>query len=199
MFWYRYEKLILNTWYYLRIHVGCFTFFTTGTGTQSERNPKSVCLLGAHDQYVVFLIDDDCLGKLLELTKGAQRRTILKACDIMVFLWRSASRFGWHRRNFFLGVGKYIILIFLCGIGQCLLLIEIYPKMIFPIILGRTKILNYLSDKSLILGKSARTNRKIFLIPTYSDGFQTFKKSLLVPINRSINLLLLFVRNCTQG
>ena len=45
-------------------------------------------------------------------------------------------------------------------------------------------------------GKSTRTNRKISLIPTYSDCFRTFKKSLLVPINQSINLLTLFVRNC---
>jgi hypothetical protein len=48
-------------------------------------------------------------------------------------------------------------------------------------------------------GKSARTNRKIFLIPTNSDGFRTFKKSLPVPINRSIYLLLLFVRNCSMA
>ena len=45
--------------------------------------------------------------------------------------------------------------------------------------------------------KSAGTNRKIFSIPAYSDGFRSLKKSLQVSINQFINLLTLVVRNCT--
>ena len=66
---------------------------------------------------------------------------------------------------------------------------------ILVIFLDHTKILDHFSDKSL---KSAWANWKISLFPTYSDGFRTWKKSLLVPINRSINLLPLFVHNCSS-
>ena len=48
-------------------------------------------------------------------------------------------------------------------------------------------------------GKSARTNRKIFSIPAYSEGFRSSKKSSPVSINRFINLLTLVVRNCTHS
>ena len=48
-------------------------------------------------------------------------------------------------------------------------------------------------------GKSARIIWKIYSIPAYSDGFRTFKKSLLVAIIGSIYLLTLVVRKCIQS
>ena len=70
---------------------------------------------------------------------------------------------------------------------------------ILPIFFGPRQNLGPFFWQIFDFGKSARTNWKIYLIPTYSDGFRTFKKSLSVPINRSINLLPLAVRNCSTS
>ena len=100
--------------------------------------------------------------------------------------------------GFFLGGGGYRLSYFL-GRGSDSTCRDLSKNVFFlrfyRFFLDRSQYFGLIFD----FGKSARTNRKISLIPTYSDGFLSFKKSILVPINRSINLLPLFVRNCSPS
>ena len=90
---------------------------------------QSVWLLGSRDQCVVFLGDSlIALGKWCNRRNGAQRGIILKACDIAVFLGRSASRSGRHGRTF-LGWGGYRLSYFFWS--DRIPFIEIYLKMTF--------------------------------------------------------------------
>ena len=76
----------------------------------------------------------------------------MKACDachIAAFLWRSASRFGWHGRNFFAG-GGYNFFVELDSTYRELSKNDFFE--ILPIFLDRANIFSYFSDKFLILG-----------------------------------------------
>ena len=156
----------------------------------------SCCALAIGLTLGIFAFLGDSLitfGKWCNWQNGVRRQTFLKTCDIAVFLWRSASGFGWHGRNFLRGGGNWLFW------WNWIVLIKIYPKMTF------SRFYRFFWTAPIFwpffwyifaFRKSARTIRKISLIPTYSDGFRTFKKSLPVPINTSIKLLPLLVRNC---
>ena len=106
---------------------------------------------------------------------------------------------GGISRNFFSRRRRWIILIFSVDSNRThrdLSKNDFFE--ILSIFLGLRQYFGPFFWQIFTFGKSARTIWKIYSIPAYSDGFRTLKKSLSVTINRSINLLTLVVRNCTQ-
>jgi hypothetical protein len=125
-----------------------------------EHLARNLATLNPHSwstHFIIFLGDSlITLGEWCyhrQNLNGAWREIISKVCDIAAFLWRSASRFGWHRRNFFAGGGDRLSNFFLVRADST------YRDLskndffeILPIFSARAKILDYFFDKSLILG-----------------------------------------------
>ena len=124
---------------------------------------------------------------------GCQRRVILEACKVAMFFRRTVSRFGQHNSNFFWKGRIY----FFDGFWQYSL--RSIQKRLFQdfidFLWACAKNLDLFFWQIFTFGKSAHTIWKIYSIPAYSDGFQTFQRSLPVSINGSITLLTLVVCN----